>query len=144
MTGRVCTKCGVWKLRKEFHAHKQCKDGINTVCKSCRRPLSVQQHIVRPTERKLFDAAKARAKKKSKEFNLELSDIVIPETCSVLGVKLIYNSDTAPSIDRIDSEKGYIKGNIRVISKRANVLKNNATIKELELVLKDLKNLNQS
>jgi hypothetical protein len=138
MDGRICKKCGVWKLRKEFHAHKQCKDGINTVCKTCRRPLSVKQHIEKPIEIKLFFAAKARAKKKEREFNLELSDITIPERCPVLGALLQYNSDYAPSIDRIDSSKGYIKGNIRVISKRANVLKNNATIEELKAVLKDL------
>jgi hypothetical protein len=89
-------------------------------------------------ERKLFDAAKARAKLKGREFNLELSDIVIPEKCPVLGIALVYNSDYAPSIDRIDSAKGYIKGNVRVISKRANVLKNNATVEELKAVLKDI------
>ena len=86
----------------------------------------------------MFFAAKSRAKKKDREFNLELSDITIPERCPILGVLLQYNSDYAPSIDRIDSSKGYIKGNVRVISKRANVLKNNATIEELKAVLEDL------
>lgn len=45
----------------------------------------------------------------------------------------------SPSLDRIDSSKGYVKGNVRVISARANMLKNNATVEELTLVLKDLK-----
>ena len=44
-----------------------------------------------------------------------------------------------PSLDRIDGAKGYVKGNVRVISHRANMLKNDATIEELELVLKDLR-----
>ena len=140
MDGRICKKCGVWKLRKDFHAHKKCKGGINTVCKPCRRPLSVQQHIDKPVEMKLFFGAKARAKKKGREFNLVLSDIVVPKRRPVLGVLLQYNSDYSPSLDRVDSSKGYIKGNVRVISKRANVLKNNATVEELKAVLKDLEN----
>jgi hypothetical protein len=140
MDGKTCKNCGVWKLRKDFHAHKLCKGGINTVCKVCRRPLSVQQHIEKPVEMKMFSAAKMRAKKKRREFNLELSDIVVPERCPVLNVLLKYNSDYSPSLDRIDSTKGYVKGNVRVISKRANVLKNNATIEELKAVIKDLEN----
>jgi hypothetical protein len=82
----------------------------------------------------LWNAAKSRAKEKGREFKIELTDIVIPAVCPVLGVPM-----ERPSLDRIDSSKGYVKGNVRVISHRANMLKNNATIEELELVLKDLK-----
>ena len=41
----------------------------------------------------------------------------------------------AASIDRKDSSKGYVKGNVAIISRRANLLKNNATIAELKAVL---------
>lgn len=44
----------------------------------------------------------------------------------------------SPSLDRLDSSKGYVKGNVRVISKRANQLKNNATVEEMRMVLADL------
>ena len=86
----------------------------------------------------MWDSAKSRATEKGREFNIELSDIVIPDFCPVLGVPM-----DRPSLDRIDSSKGYVKGNVRVISHRANMLKNNATIEELELVLKDLKGAKQ-
>lgn len=46
-----------------------------------------------------------------------------------------------PSVDRIIPELGYTKGNVRVISNRANLLKNNASIEEIELVLEDLRRL---
>ena len=86
----------------------------------------------------MWNSAKSRATEKGREFNIKLSDIVIPDLCPVLGVPM-----DRPSLDRIDSSKGYAKGNVRVISHRANMLKNNATIEELELVLKDLKGAKQ-
>ena len=63
----------------------------------------------------------------------------IPEKCPVLGIPLggvtsRGGSDNSPSVDRIIPENGYIRGNVRIISKRANVLKNNGTLDELVLV----------
>lgn len=78
--------------------------------------------------------AKARAKKKNLSFNLTLQDMIVPEFCPVLGIKLIncqgIKTDNSPSVDRIDSSKGYVKGNIAIISLRANQIKSNGTIKE--------------
>ena len=87
---------------------------------------------------------KKRAKLKGLEFNLTLNDIPqIPDICPVLGIPIIPNdgtstpTDNSPSIDRIDNKKGYIKGNIRIISNRANRIKSDATIDELRKVLED-------
>ena len=118
----------------DFHKHARCHGGYNSVCKKCRQPASRKHHANTPREKRLWNAAKSRAARKGREFNIELSDIVIPAVCPVLGTSMV-----GPSLDRIDSNKGYVKGNVRVISKRANTLKNNATIKELESVLEDLK-----
>ena len=41
------------------------------------------------------------------------------------------DTDNSPSIDRLIPELGYIKGNVNVISLRANIIKNNATKDEL-------------
>jgi predicted nucleic acid-binding Zn ribbon protein len=91
---------------------------------------------------------KFRAKEKNIDFDLVPSDLDVPEFCSVLKIKLNYQNvgtgyhPDSPSVDRIDPKKGYVKGNVRVISSRANLLKNDATIEELQLVLADLENLN--
>ena len=88
----------------------------------------------------LFYAAKQRAIKYGLEFNIEKTDVVIPEICPVFGFKFERgNRDRTPSLDRIDPSKGYIKGNIAVISFRANRLKGNATLDEIRKVIDYLK-----
>lgn len=52
---------------------------------------------------------------------------------------MVPGTETAPSLDRIDSSKGYISGNVKVISKRANAIKNDATLEELLLIVEYVK-----
>jgi hypothetical protein len=90
-------------------------------------------------ERKMLASAKARAKKKGLLFNLELLDIYIPSICPVLGIELKSNgkrTDNSPTLDRRDCSLGYTKGNILVISWKANRIKNNATFEELQRIAK--------
>lgn len=79
--------------------------------------------------------AKQRAKKKGIEFSITIDDIEVPEKCPILGLVLRPGvgkcHDASPSIDRIDSTKGYVPGNVWVISYRANTIKNNSTPSEL-------------
>lgn len=95
-------------------------------------------------ERRMLIRIKCRAKQNNIPFNISEEDIIIPEVCPILGIKLIpkrglkrgYYPDS-PSLDRIIPELGYIKGNVRVLSARANLLKNNASLDELRLVYED-------
>lgn len=83
----------------------------------------------------ILNRCRKRAKNKDIECNIELSDIVIPKICLVLGIPLIRGKDKAsinsPSVDRIDPNGGYTKGNIQIISNLANMMKNNATPEQL-------------
>lgn len=81
----------------------------------------------------LWHSARQRAKVNGLEFSIEVSDVVIPAICPALLVPLVWkDKEFGASIDRIDNSKGYVKGNIQVISKKANRMKNNATQVELE------------
>lgn len=83
--------------------------------------------------------ARKRAKKKNLPFDISIEDIYVPDVCPVLGITLEIGRDdldTSPSLDRLDPAKGYVKGNVNVISYRANTLKNNATSEELLKVVK--------
>jgi hypothetical protein len=84
---------------------------------------------------RIWSTVKERAKKHGMEFNLEMCDVVIPAVCPILGIPLVIAvgrmSDSSPSIDRIDNSEGYVKGNIQIISMKANRIKNDATPEEL-------------
>jgi hypothetical protein len=94
----------------------------------------------------MYQRVRRRALEKGLMFNLDLSDIIIPKYCPVLGMELRvakgkHMQYESPSLDRIIPELGYTKGNVRVISMRANTLKNNATLAELEAITQDLRNI---
>ena len=84
----------------------------------------------------MFSAAKARARKEGLSFDLSPKDIVIPTHCPILGIKLkgnkVFSAFDSPSLDRIIPSRGYVKGNIWVISFRANTLKSDASLQELK------------
>ena len=134
-----CTKCEQIKPFKEFHKHAMCKGGYNSVCKACRKPLSKANYLKHTTEYKLWYRAKRRAAVKGIDFNITVEDIVVPEVCPVFHQPFEENTIYAASLDRIDSSKGYVKGNVQVLSARANTLKNDATLEELEQLIKFLR-----
>lgn len=88
--------------------------------------------------------ARSRAKKYGLPFALTSKDIEIPEFCPVLGVKMEWHdkqggSPLSPSIDRIQPSLGYVRGNVAVISSRANRIKTDATAEEVQKVADWLK-----
>jgi len=93
---------------------------------------------------RLWKSAAYRARKTGLPFDITVEDILVPSHCPVFGVKLVaeigdqgHRGPTlySPSLDRHDPSLGYVKGNVVVMSHRANLLKSNASIEELEAVL---------
>jgi len=91
-------------------------------------------------ERWLFAGAKQRANRSGIPFTITIGDVVVPSVCPVLGIPLVVSAngtptDNSPSLDRFENSRGYVPGNVRVISMRANRIKYDATVAELRLVL---------
>lgn len=74
---------------------------------------------------------KEKARQRGIEFNLTEEDIVIPDVCPVLGTPFKEGTTYCLSTDRIDPFKGYVKGNVQMLSWKANAMKQNATPEEL-------------
>lgn len=90
----------------------------------------------------MIHAAKQRAKLRGMSFDITAADIELPKFCPVLGIELGWEGlkhsrearEKAPSIDRIDNSKGYTKDNVIVISTRANCIKRDASLSELQRI----------
>lgn len=160
---KICTKCKLEKDLDEFYKTKTTKDGYTYNCKSChekyrednreKQRLYMQNLRERnrelinskkrlswskmdPVER-MYQQAKGRAKRLGIEFNIEKQDIILPKECPLLDTTFLAgtknNYQYSWSLDRIDASKGYIKGNVWVISSKANTMKSNASKEELIL-----------
>jgi hypothetical protein len=91
---------------------------------------------VRYRQGRLLQHAKRRARNTGMEATVKWADIAWVEVCPVLGLKLTYfadkpNTSNSASLDRWDNKRGYVPGNVFVISLRANQIKGDASAAEL-------------
>ena len=148
---KVCDNCeqslnlGKFSLIEKWNINSDTKN----TCKKCSIKIRQTEKLNRDWKvdaaKLLYSNIKSRCKRIGREFSIELEDILIPEKCPVFGFDLKREDRQtwmcAPSVDRIDSSKGYIKGNVTVVSRRANIIKRDATIEELEQLFNYYKTL---
>jgi hypothetical protein len=138
--GEQCKQCCLDRSTRRW---EQKKDEVKAIMRRYRKriksnfPLSTHMSYIR-----------SRALSKGIECTITEADIIIPERCPVLGIVLQRSTrgfqDASPSVDRIDSTKGYVPGNVHVISARANRLKSDATIAELRALVDYFEPLTQT
>lgn len=148
MEVKTCTTCNKEKKITEFYTQygkyiTQCKlciqNKIKTRYSKNRDSINSKMKEKRKSNPRftLYYNAKQRARRNNIPFKLDMLDIPTPEFCPILGLKLEISDKTvspnSPTLDKIIPELGYVKGNIQVISNRANSMKNDASISELLL-----------
>lgn len=138
-----------------FGAHTRKKDGLRGSCRQCEAKCNAKyikknKHKVVARYKKYWHAANSdknrhavliiqhlrrKCRQQKIKFNLVATDIVIPEYCPALGIKLERcGGNNSPSIDRINPKKGYVRGNIIVVSLLANMIKSVATSDQIRAV----------
>ena len=163
---RKCKKCEKWldlsmfssRVRMPSPTTRDTGKKVPTLyyrsdCKSCSLEmvnidkycsLEARRALYRKDPRKvMLIHARKRAKDNNQGFNINYTDIIIPEVCPLLNIPLFVSDSivgpNSPTIDRLECNKGYVKGNVLVISHKANSAKSNLTLKELELLVRNLK-----
>lgn len=164
MDKKLCRFCNTERSAAEFYTSKNlARRGICRSCHRARnaahdhenRDAAHQRHdrwfkkrvkkgrpVVLSTERanvrKLLTGARKRAEKNGLEFDLRPEDVVIPERCPVFDILLSPGKgsahDASPTLDRIDPTRGYVRGNVAVISNKANRMKQDNTIETLDRI----------
>tara|TARA_R110000868_G_C10972576_1_gene770490 strand:+ start:25300 stop:25683 length:384 start_codon:yes stop_codon:yes gene_type:complete len=83
----------------------------------------------------LIKNCRRRAKAQNLPCTITYEDIPIPEKCPILGIELKFNrgkvNRDSTTVDKIIPSLGYVKGNVIVISMKANLIKNDATPDEI-------------
>jgi hypothetical protein len=120
------------------------KQEIKSLIDWIKQPKSVEilnNDIVKRKVIRMLTDAKYRANRKKIPFSITVEDImkIASETCPVFDIPIAWSNkakrcEASPSIERIDSNKGYELGNVAIISWRANRIKKDATLSELEAI----------
>jgi len=162
-TSKVCGHCKVDKPLTDYTKNNAAGDGLQSKCRPCDVAYQAKRRVENPQKRRdyekqylnnkrqdfdfrlnmLLNASKQRARNKNREHTITVEDIkaIYPTDgcCPIFGMKLEFNTagfrENSPSIDRIDSTKGYTPDNIQIISWKANRIKGYASIQELEMLL---------
>lgn len=162
MDGRICTQCLQRKSAEDF-SWRDGKARLGSRCHACRRESyknnphrarerAKEHYWASPEESRrkqrarrranlplhLVNEARRRADAKGVPFDLSPDDISVPKFCPVLGIELKVNKGRcgpgSPTLDRVRPEAGYVRGNVVVVSHRANTIKSDATLDEIEAV----------
>lgn len=86
----------------------------------------------------VLNTAKIRARTLGIPFNLEASSLSIPERCPIFNTPLVWTdkiTNDTPSLDRLVPDKGYVSGNVTFISMRANRIKSDASLSDLQRIV---------
>lgn len=98
-----------------------------------------KQHKQLHPEENIWREIKKRARQRKIPFDLEVSDIIIPKLCPILGIELSFGQgkvhNASPSVDRIIPSKGYVKGNCFIISSKANRMKQENTLEDFQKII---------
>jgi hypothetical protein len=120
---------------KQYHRERTAR--LTPGQRYARGKSSRDYHARKPVAKMVF-AARARAKEQGIPCDIEISDFLVPDVCPVLGIPLTRGMgklhDGSPTLDRLVPALGYIRENVRVISHRANRIKQNASVDDLEAI----------
>ncbi len=123
------------EYKQKQHAYRVNKRKENLIEFREKGKLYSKQHRKNNLEYWILYSAKARAKRDGIPCDLSVEDIIIPEFCPILGIPLITGTgrmhQNSPSLDRIIPSLGYVKGNVQIISWKANTMKQDASLSDL-------------
>jgi hypothetical protein len=114
-------------VRRSYENNKERYQGYTKAWKKALRD-GANSGDIEKTQKYIHLMVRTRARKTGVEYTLLQEDIPVVYKCPVFGYDLMAHEGSPQnnsfSLDKIDPKKGYVKGNVQVVSFRANNLKN--------------------
>lgn len=151
---KTCGHCATTKQISEFHKDKTKKFGVSSTCKECAKELSYKYYLKnsegirkrtsvyaksytpkfnREVDSRLRNLC-TKARSRTKEFSLVDADLLAlwdkqDGRCAYTKLPLLAtaNQFNTVSLDRVDSSKGYVVGNIQLVCAAINKMKQEYT-----------------
>jgi hypothetical protein len=126
-----CQKC-----ESKYHKERRTGTQVAVINTPSVNPKDAKEIAMK----RMLAGAKQRSKDKGLMFDLHYEDVQIPNICPILRIPLIpsvdgTHNDNSPSLDRCIPYLGYTRGNVKVISMKANRIKTDANSNEIAAVL---------
>ena len=147
--GKECKKCSMSKIGLAWGKKRKENPTKKTSAIYSKNYREKYKNDDKKRLQYLITQAKNRAKKRNLLFDIDVEFLlsIFPKDrkCPIYKIDLFWGNDGtnnrehSPSLDRLDSEKGYTKDNIKIISWAANRDKKHLSISQLEAILKYLK-----
>ncbi len=150
MPTKQCHRCKEERSTDDFYKTDRNNDGLHSWCKPCmteysrlnskKRVSTMKKWAETNPLRNRYHTKKQNARRKGQEFTITLAEIQelwesCGGTCPYFGWQLKFNkgvkANDSVSFDRIDPGKGYVTGNVEILSDLANRMKNSATPEQL-------------
>ena len=142
-TCRVCNQ--VLSINQFYSKSGKSKHKLRTRCRDCIR-VARRQYYMREKHVTPFKLKAARARARAKlcgvpcDLDADYLKSIWTGVCPVFGIEISFsdeavNTDNAADLDRFVPSKGYVRGNVNYLSRRANLLKNSLSTEELQALL---------
>lgn len=159
---RVCGVCKIeYPMTPEyFFRRKVNKNGFQTVCKTCKnntpaliRRRKIGNDTLLKVLQERYRGLLHRSKLKKLKVDITVEDLINcwniqNGICAISGIKMehkIYSGkiDNNVSVDRIDSNLGYLKNNIQLVGSSINKMKSNLTMKDFVEICNNIVKFNK-
>lgn len=156
MEKKQCRRCKSTYSTEMFYKQSRNRDGLFNICKQCLKSdyktrkvngmntLDYQNEYQanKKPAKKLLASTKGSAAVRNISHDITVEDIenIMVTRCPYFGLELVYDAKSyhpgSASVDRINPHLGYTPDNIEIISRKANMIKQDLTPSQLKMFAK--------
>lgn len=117
---KKCRRCKKRQPHKNFFKRTASADGLAMSCKACQKEVNSAYHR---TPKGIYDTLVSVAKRRDLKMKLTMEEVNDIRSAPCMGCGELNPPQMGSGLDRIDSRKGYIPGNVVACCSTCNMMK---------------------